>query len=119
MVRKKINFRKLSQDIAVLGEEKFGSYIIILDARLLTAAADFIVLISVFSHPQMNAVSRHISDALKQRQIGLLRKEFPKGANWAVHDYGGVIVHIMLQECRDFYKIERLWLDAKKVRWGR
>lgn len=34
---------------------------------------------------------------------------------WLVLDYGDVIVHVMLPEVRDYYGIDWLWADAKKV----
>lgn len=35
-----------------------------------------------------------------------------RNAQWVAMDYGDVIVHIFLQEARDFYDLEHLWADA-------
>ena len=36
-----------------------------------------------------------------------------KNAQWVAMDYGNVIVHLFLQEARDFYDLEHLWADAE------
>lgn len=39
-------------------------------------------------------------------------KEGYRGGSWILMDYGDIIVHVMQQEVREFYAIERLWDDA-------
>ncbi|MGM9647528.1 MAG: RsfS/YbeB/iojap family protein, partial [Eubacteriales bacterium] len=34
---------------------------------------------------------------------------------WAVIDYGSVMVHIFHEEARQFYKLEKLWADSEEV----
>lgn len=38
-------------------------------------------------------------------------------AQWILLDYGSVVVHIFLDDARQFYRIERLFKDAEQIAW--
>jgi ribosome-associated protein len=46
-----------------------------------------------------------------------LRIEGLDDARWVLMDFGDFVVHVLLDEARDFYEIERLWSDAEKWAW--
>jgi ribosome-associated protein len=41
------------------------------------------------------------------------------GLRWVLMDYGGFVVHVFLDEVRQFYELERLWADVPRVDWRR
>ena len=47
-----------------------------------------------------------------------LRVEGIKIAGWIVVDFDGVMVHIFSRQMRDFYGLDNLWADAKKIDLG-
>lgn len=40
-------------------------------------------------------------------------------ASWVLMDYGDLVVHVFLQDAREYYDLERLWADAPRVDWER
>jgi ribosome-associated protein len=46
-----------------------------------------------------------------------LRVEGMDSAQWVLLDYGDFIVHVLLDEAREFYDLERLWRDVPTVDW--
>jgi ribosome-associated protein len=49
--------------------------------------------------------------------LGLLPKgqEGKTNAQWIILDYFDVVVHVFLQETREYYQLEELWSDAECV----
>lgn len=48
------------------------------------------------------------------RELGV---EGVADAKWILQDFGDFVVHIFHESQREFYDIEGLWADARKVRW--
>ncbi|MCX5706150.1 MAG: ribosome silencing factor, partial [Candidatus Omnitrophica bacterium] len=91
--------------------------VVILDMRKLAAFCDYFVLASATSLRQVNAIARSIQDELAKDKIKSLSKVSPNDeSGWVVLDYVSVVAHIFFKPMREFYSLERLWADAKKVR---
>jgi ribosome-associated protein len=96
--------------------EKKGFDIVALDLREVTSFAEFFVIASGSNQRQVQAISDEIDEQLKnQLQKRPIRIEGYTSAEWILLDYGDFIVHIFEQKAREFYDLERLWRDAKKV----
>jgi ribosome-associated protein len=46
-----------------------------------------------------------------------VRREGEDGWQWVLLDYVDVVVHVFVEEQRDYYDLERLWRDAPRVEW--
>ena len=99
-----------------IASDKKASGIIILDIGKLTSFSDYFFICSAESTVQVNAIADGIVKSLKEKNIKLWHDEGYKECNWILLDYGQVIIHIFLEEVRDFYNLEGLWADAPRVK---
>lgn len=85
--------------------------------RKIAAFCDYFVLASGTSLRQINAVAQALQEDLEKEKIRPLSK-VPSNdeSGWIVLDFSSVVVHLFNQPMREFYALERLWSDAKKVR---
>lgn len=85
--------------------------------RKVSTFCDYFVIASGNSIRQVNAVAQAIEEDLDRQGIkSLSRVNRNDASGWVVLDYSGVIAHIFHKPMREFYSLERLWSDAKKVR---
>jgi ribosome-associated protein len=45
-----------------------------------------------------------------------LSVEGSKEGHWVLLDYGHVVIHVFYEPLRQFYDLEGLWVDAKRIR---
>jgi ribosome-associated protein len=78
---------------------------------------DYFVIVSATSLRHTNAVAGAIEEDLAKDRIKSLSEVSPNDeSGWVVLDFSSVIAHIFYKPMREFYSLERLWADAKKVR---
>lgn len=106
--------RSMAILIAKIAQSKLATDILILDLRKIDSApADFFVMCSTNNPSQTKAVFEEIYYSTKQLQIMLPRYEGLDSMEWVVIDYFDVVVNIMSEQARNYYKLEKLWSDAK------
>ena len=88
----------------------------VLDLRDIASFTEFFIICSGTNQRQVQAIADEIEEQLKkQLQTRPVRIEGYNSAEWLLMDYGDFIVHIFNKEAREFYDLERLWRDARKV----
>ena len=111
---------KSSYDVAKVAataaEDKKAKDTVILKLNNLTLIADYFVITSGDSEPQLKAITNFIIKKLKESEIKLLHFEGKPETGWVLLDYGDVVVHIFSEEKRNFYDLEYIWQEAKKIR---
>jgi ribosome-associated protein len=100
-----------------LAKSKKAKNIIVLDMYKVSGFCDYFVILSGTSLRQVNALAQAIEEDLdKDRIRPLSRVNFQDESGWLVLDFSSVITHIFYKPLREFYSLERLWSDAKRVR---
>jgi ribosome-associated protein len=88
----------------------------VLDIQHLSPIADYFVIASVDNVRQLRATADAIDEDLREEaKIRPVRREGPPDSGWVVMDYPGVLVHLMTEEQREFYRLENLWADAHRL----
>jgi ribosome-associated protein len=96
--------------------DKLAENLVALDVSSHLALTDVFLLASGRSERQVAAISDSIEEKMLESGIKLLRREGKTLARWILLDFGDVIVHVMHEEDRVFYSLERLWNDCPVVK---
>ena len=97
-------------------DEKIAKDISILNISNVSSFADYFVICSAQSNTQVKALTENLADKVKQTFTRLpLGKENDVKNRWNLIDYGDVVVHILHQEDREAYAIEKFWNHAFSV----
>ncbi|MBX5465548.1 MAG: ribosome silencing factor [Clostridia bacterium] len=86
---------------------------VILDLTGLEAVADYFVLASGRNPIQLRAQADALREELPAERP--VRPEGYQAGRWICLDYGDVVVHLFTEEAREFYDLDRLWRDARRV----
>ena len=94
---------------------KKGDKVLIFDVRGKSSITDYYVIASGATGPQLKAMTTAIVKDLKEAGEPLCRRSGLPEDGWIVVDCIDVVIHILLQELRDYYAIEDLWADSSQV----
>lgn len=105
---------KLFKTIIRAIQDKKGAHIVSLDLRKIhEAVADYFIICEATNQPQIRAIADAVEDAVKKAcDESVYHHEGRQTAQWILMDYVNIVVHVMLQESRRFYKLEEMWSDA-------
>ncbi|NQV51520.1 MAG: ribosome silencing factor [Candidatus Marinimicrobia bacterium] len=104
--------KKLAADIGELALQKKANRVKILDVHKITSMTDFFVICSGGSDVQVKAITDHIVDEIAVQERPFNREGYDS-REWILLDYINVVVHVFHEASRDFYDLERLWMDAE------
>jgi ribosome-associated protein len=95
-------------------QQKKGEKIVSLDLhKIPEAVTDFFIICQASSTTQVKAITDHVEAMVKEEcDESPFRHEGQHGAQWALVDYINVVVHVMHEDARKFYKLEEMWSDA-------
>jgi len=79
------------------------------------AFAEYFLLCSGQSQPQIKAISDAIEERLASHRVRLSHREGKAGAEWVLLDYADFVVHIFSERARQYYDLERLWRNAERL----
>jgi ribosome-associated protein len=108
--------REKSRFAAKLALNKKAEDVVILDMRKLSNFCDYFVICSGNSQRQVEGIAQAIEEGFLAKKLKLANAGDGNNGLWSLLDYGDVVIHIFSQETREYYSLERLWIDAKRVR---
>lgn len=111
--------KSLAFNIASILAEHKANDVTVLDLRGVAGWTDFFVIGTCTSSTHLRGLSRFVEDYLAQEKEKPLNKPTAtEDESWLLHDLGDVIVHIMNQDARNFYELEKLWFKAQAFKVG-
>jgi len=98
-------------------ESKQAQDIKVLDLRDVTTFTDTLIICSGANSRQNQTISNEIEQQLKKHGDIPSSVEGYTNAEWVLMDYGDYVVNIFSEKARAYYDLERLWRDAKPVKY--
>ncbi|QGY42073.1 ribosome silencing factor [Pseudodesulfovibrio cashew] len=96
-------------------EAKQAENIVIMDVTGLSSVTDITVVVSARGVKHAKALAENILERCSEENIEFLAMEGQKTGEWVLVDLNDVLVHIFLDELRDFYNLEGMWGEAPRV----
>ncbi|MDR1542794.1 MAG: ribosome silencing factor [Clostridiales bacterium] len=96
-------------------DDKFGTDITVLDIHDISTVADCFIIAGGGNASHIKAMADEVELRLGNLGLMLHHAEGLRTMNWVLLDFGSIIVHIFDKESRNFYKLERVWGDAKII----
>ena len=88
-----------------------------LDLREVTTFTDTLIVCSAANARQGQAIADEVQRELKSEGEFPISVEGYSNADWILMDYGDFVVNIFSEKARTYYDLERLWRDAKQIKW--
>ena len=92
--------------------------IAVLDVRKISDFTDYMVIATGTSNRHVQSSADRVAETLRDHGVRPVGIEGKQLGDWVLIDFGDVVVHIMREQTRDFYNLEKLWSDAKRIEVG-
>jgi ribosome-associated protein len=110
--------REFAVLVARIADDKKGSDVRVLQVGEVLGVTEYFVIVGA---PNRRLVKTLVDEIEEQARAATgrspLRSEGIREQQWVLVDYGDVVVHVFLDEIRQFYDIERLYTDVPKIPW--
>jgi len=108
--------KKIMKKALSLIEDMKGEESLVLDLTKLTTMTDYFIIASGTNTRQVHAIAKRLEEDLHE-EFGIkpYSVEGMRNSLWVLLDYGFFIAHIFLDEKRNYYNLEKIWLDAPRV----
>jgi ribosome-associated protein len=107
-----LDSRQATFAAANAAESKKAHGTVILDVRQVTLLADYFVITGGDSANQVRAIVEAIDERLSKLGYSQRSIEGKTEGRWVLLDYGDIIIHVLHEKERNFYKLEQFWNHA-------
>ena len=97
-------------------DDNLGKSISVLNISNVSSLADYFVIVTGDSTPQVRALTENTTFRIKELFQRLpMKMENDAKNRWNLIDYGDVVVHVLHKDERDAYAIEKFWSNAFSI----
>ena len=107
---------ELANIAASAAADKLGENLVVLDVSEPMPLTDAFLLVSGRSERQVGAIADEIEEKMLDSGVKMLRREGKSLGRWILLDFGDLICHVMHEEDRMYYSLERLWKDCPVIK---
>lgn len=110
-------FKAVAVAAARAADAKKGENVALLHVSRTSPITDYLLIVTASSRPHLESLEREIESAAAQFHVSCLHRARPESDQWRVLDFGGLLAHVMTEQTRDFYALDKLYYDAPRVHW--
>lgn len=100
---------------AEAARDKLAEDLVALDVTEPFALAEVFLIVSAKNERQSQAISDEVEDQLAKHHVKARFREGRETGRWILLDFGDLVVHVMHEQEREYYSLERLWRDCPVV----
>lgn len=98
-----------------LARERKAQDVVVLDLKGISSATDHFLICSGTSDIQVRSIAEHLVEELKKEGVRADHVEGLDRARWVLLDYIDFVIHVFHPSAREFYQLENLWGDARRM----
>jgi len=102
----------LAVDVA---SDRQATDIVLLDVHAISGFTDFMVIMSVNSVRQLDAVADTLIEEIEKAGLTIHHREGKPDSGWVLVDFGDLVLHVFSEEQREHYRLEQVWALGKQV----
>lgn len=102
----------LIKELVAMIEERQGQDVVLLDMQTASPLMDYMIVTHVSNPRLLMALANYVKDFLDQKQINYSPIEGSQSSRWLLIDGKDVVIHIFLEDERENYNLEKLWVDC-------
>ncbi len=111
-----MNSHDLAMACARAADDAKATDIALYDLRGTSSITDYAIVCTATSVPHLRAVLHNVDKAMaEQHDVSPVYAERTPNALWSVLDYIDVMLHVMTNEVRDFYGLEKIWKPENRL----
>jgi ribosome-associated protein len=105
------NAEQKAKEIALLMEDGKGKNVVLLDISKLNSWTDYFVIVTISSSAHWQGLYKQAKEYAGKNdlEIHLTNKKMSDGNDWNLIDFGSIVIHLMSENARNFYDLEKLW----------
>ena len=103
-------------EVAKLLDDRKARDILIIDIEKEASYTDYFIIATCTSSTQISFLSKEIKSKLSQKGWYSINPiSYSDSSPWIVLDYSDFVVHLFLEETREYYQLEKIWHEAEVV----
>ncbi|MCR4781874.1 MAG: ribosome silencing factor [Lachnospiraceae bacterium] len=103
------------KELAKVLDAKLADDIVCLDITELTPISDYFMIVSGKNERQLQGLKDAIEEFMHKAGIEELNVEGSQKSDWLLLDFGEIVFHLFNEDMREFYDLEHIWKDAKRI----
>lgn len=109
------NIEQKAFEIAKIIEDGKGKNTVVINVSALNSWTDYFIISTISSSVQTQGIQKQIKDYIKENDLTLhlTNKKTNDGDDWNLIDIGDIVVHLMSENARTFYELEKLWQSGE------